>query len=473
MKTPVDQAPTPTAEQRRSATQLAERARQAVNALNLDYAIELLQTCCHLDPANLIYRKSLRQAVRLKYRQRSPHSWMGGLQRLWRRWRMRTALQAKRYQAVLDKGEALLAVAPGDVPTSLIMSEAAIQWGLPEVAIFILEQLRIDHPRHAQVHRSLARLYEQQGQYRQAIRTWQQVARIDPTDATAARKVKDLAAVSTIQNGQYDEKTIGDDGVVGRRPTAADGAASKPKSSVQKHMEALRQQMVAEPKQPRAYVQLAQLFQQNNQWDDARNVLERGLADTNQHYEIRLAMEALEIAFFRSDLQVCQAKQQQDPSLPEIRQQVVRLQKEILAREVAYYRHQADLMPKNMELRFELGVRLWQSQLVDEALAELQLAAKDPEWLERCQSYLGHCYRARRNWPLAKKHYEQALAAATVMDDMKKLLYCLAQGAADYSDWKAAVQYGAELVELDPDYEDIRSVLPIWQQRVSDPSVML
>lgn len=465
--------PEPSAEQRRSATQLAERARQAVNTFNLDYAIDLLQTCCRLDPANLIYRKSLRQAVRLKYRTRSPSFWRGGLRIWWSRWRLRKALAAQRFAAVLESGEAILSRYPWDTATPLLMAQAAEAWGLPEVGIFVLDQARIDHPRHLGIHRQMAMLLEKQGRFMQAIRHWQEVARLDPADAQAARKVKDLAAVSTIQSGQYDEKTRGEEGVMGRLSGTEESNSTQAKPAIKLKIEGLRKKIAADPRQPQPYVQLAKVLQESDQWEDARTVLERGLADTHQHFDLRLAMESLEIEFFRRDLRLCQEQQKQDPSLPEIRQQVVRLQKEILARELAFYRHQADLMPKDMTLRFELGVRLWQSRLHEEATAEFLLACKDPSLRDRCQIYLGHCFRARRNWPLARKHYEQALAHATAVDDMKHLLFCLAQAAAEHSDWPMAVQFGAELAELDENHEDIGTLLSQWKQHISDPTVAL
>ena len=58
----------PSADQRRIAAQQYEHARQAINSGNFDYGIELLQSCCKLDPANLIYRKTLRATEKTKYK---------------------------------------------------------------------------------------------------------------------------------------------------------------------------------------------------------------------------------------------------------------------------------------------------------------------------------------------------------------------------------------------------------------------
>src|SRR5438477_11242539 len=58
----------PTAEHRRIAAERFEHARRAVTSGNADYAVQLLLTCCKLDPANLIYRPELRRNQKAKHK---------------------------------------------------------------------------------------------------------------------------------------------------------------------------------------------------------------------------------------------------------------------------------------------------------------------------------------------------------------------------------------------------------------------
>ena len=53
--------PPPTPEQHRIAAEQYQRANQVLDSGNHDYAIQLLLTCCKLEPANLIYRQTLRK----------------------------------------------------------------------------------------------------------------------------------------------------------------------------------------------------------------------------------------------------------------------------------------------------------------------------------------------------------------------------------------------------------------------------
>src|SRR5579864_8248553 len=54
-------------EQRRVAAGQFERANQVITTGNHDYGIQLLLTCCKLDPGSLIYRQKLRQTEKAKF----------------------------------------------------------------------------------------------------------------------------------------------------------------------------------------------------------------------------------------------------------------------------------------------------------------------------------------------------------------------------------------------------------------------
>src|SRR5437879_4793793 len=59
--------PRPSPEHRRVAAGQFERANQVIASGNFDYGIQLLVTCCKLDPANLIYRQALRKTEKKKF----------------------------------------------------------------------------------------------------------------------------------------------------------------------------------------------------------------------------------------------------------------------------------------------------------------------------------------------------------------------------------------------------------------------
>src|SRR5262245_44998045 len=86
-----------TAEQRRAAAGQFERANQVITTGNRDYGIELLVNCCALDPANLVYRQTLRRTVRDKYGNNLRGSRFAFLGTMRMRMRVRSALKAEQW----------------------------------------------------------------------------------------------------------------------------------------------------------------------------------------------------------------------------------------------------------------------------------------------------------------------------------------------------------------------------------------
>ena len=65
-----------------------------------------------------------------------------------------------------------------------------------------------------------------------------------------------------------------------------------------------------------------------------------------------------------------------------------------------------------MSHRYEVGVRLLRGGQIDEAIQELQAARGDPRLRWQSLIQLGHCFKARNNWRLAQRNFEEALASA-------------------------------------------------------------
>lgn len=465
---------TPTAEQRRVAVQLSEKARQAITSQNYDYGIELLQECCKLDPGSLIYRKALRQTQKVKFKNNFTGSPTFGMATWGKRLRLASATKRKQYEDALVIGESILSKNPWHTPTQLLMAQAAEGLGLGEVAVFILEQARQRNPNDRKVNIPLAQLHERLGNYTQAVSLFELAAKADPTDAASARKVKDLSATETLERGQYEDRTFNpEDGLKQQAPRQAAAAPATPLQQKLTEIETLRAKIAAEPSSHHGYLDLAKVYRREGKWEDARTILENGLAATGSHFEINLALADLEIEPFRKNLRIALGRLEDDPGNAAVRAQATKLHKEVVAREAAYFRQRCDRFPSEVASHLELGIRLAQLGQADEAIPELQQGRKDARLRWKALMFLGHCFRAKHNWPLAKRNYEEALLALPPGEDeqQKELLFSLAKGAADASDWPTALQHGNDLANQDYGYREIGSLLEQWNKRFQGAGV--
>jgi tetratricopeptide (TPR) repeat protein len=490
--------PPPSPEHRRIAAGQFERANQVIATGNYDYGIRLLLSCCKLDPANLIFRQALRRTEKTKYKNNLRGGWLAWLTTIPKRTKVKAAKSAHDYLKVLERGEDVLARNPWDTGVQMDMAEAAEVLGLLDLAIWSLEQARHKNPRDVGVNRYLARLYEKRGNFTQAIALWELVRKEAPGVAEAHNKAKDLAANETIARGNYEEAVSNqalldehaDEGEepwnerdvpepeLGRAsavvPTPTPSEENTPSvplpmgDRTAREAAPFRARILAEPTNAEVYVKLAALYRRAGEYDLARETLELGLGPTGNPPELTFELADLEIEPFRRNLAVIEAKLSTAPGDDELRKIRIRLLKEINTRELELFRQKADRYPAEFSHRFELGVRLLRANQIDEAIRALQTARTDARYLWRALLYLGHCFKARNNWRLARRNFEECLHNIPVGEDgaRKDVLFQLAQGNADAGDLAAAVDMAVELANLDFGYRDIGKLLDEWQAKL-------
>jgi tetratricopeptide (TPR) repeat protein len=147
--------------------------------------------------------------------------------------------------------------------------------------------------------------------------------------------------------------------------------------------------------------------------------------------------------------------------------------KEINTRELEWFRKKADRFPTEKSYRFEMGIRLFRTGQLDEAIRELQGVRADPRHHWRALMYLGYCFQTRKNWRLAQRNFEEALENLPPGEEAirKELLFQLAHGAAEAGDLSRALELGYELANRDFSFRDIGRLIDEWQARLQKVSV--
>ncbi|CAN5326083.1 hypothetical protein BH10PLA2_BH10PLA2_35440 [soil metagenome] len=182
-----------------------EKASEALDKENYDYAIPLLLNCCMLDPANLKYRRALRRAEEASYK-RNPHVNVAtAIKDLFLKAKIKAAKRTHAFGKMLEYCEQILVHEPRDFKTQFEAAIAAKEIGLLNSSIWMLERLRKQHPKAAQAARMLAGLYEEGEDYDKAVGQWEWLLKHDPADGDARLKLQELAARQTIRRGGYGE----------------------------------------------------------------------------------------------------------------------------------------------------------------------------------------------------------------------------------------------------------------------------
>lgn len=474
-ETPPAKLPAPSDEHRKIAAQQFDRANKAIATGNFDYGIKLLITCCKIDPGNLIYRKALRLAEKTKYKNNLRGSALAFLSSSPAKAKVKAARATKDYLKVLEYGEEALAHNPWNVGVQADMAAAADALGELDLAVWIMEQARQKKPKDAAVNRRLARLYEKRGNFTQAINLWELIRQVNPRDDEAGKKTQELAATETITRGKYEAVTDDAEQAGAERPglkptaPAADepAAAPAPEAPAPPAVAALQQAIDEDPTNVHAHLRLAGVHRRAGDLDKARAVLKNGLGPTGNHFELVIELAELDVEGLRRDLAHAEKRLKARPDDAEARAARARRVKEINTRELELYRQKADRYPTNKTHHYELGLRLYRAGQVEEAIGELQGLRGDGRYGWRALMYLGLCFKARSNWRLAQRNFEEALSKAPEGEPQsrKEILFQLAQGHAEAEDFDKALAFAQDLVALDPRFRDIGRLAAEWKAR--------
>jgi hypothetical protein len=115
---------------------------------------------------------------------------------------------------------------------------------------------------------------------------------------------------------------------------------------------------------------------------------------------------------------------------------------------------------EDYDTRYNLGIAYKEMGLVDEAIAEFQLAAKDPNRLLECSSMLGICFMEKGMPKLAIKWFEKGLKTPGRRDEeYQGLRYDLATAHEAAGDLDTALGIFTELYGQDANFRDVAAKL--------------
>jgi tetratricopeptide (TPR) repeat protein len=177
------------------------KAVAAIELRNFDYAISLLQGILRQEPEFLTGRQLLRRAEVTK--QKATKKALFNVSA--------AALSVMKAQRELKKDpkravemiEKVLEDEPYNRQANLILKQAAVAAGWPEVGVFALRTVLEEKPSDERILHELGRLYHELGESDQEVEIYNKLNEIDPADAEALRLGKDAAARASMKTGGW------------------------------------------------------------------------------------------------------------------------------------------------------------------------------------------------------------------------------------------------------------------------------
>src|SRR6267378_2569731 len=177
------------------------KAVAAIELRNFGYAISLLQGILKQEPEFLTGRQLLRRAEVTKQKaEKKPLFNMSTA--------MLSIMKAQRElkkdpKRAVELIENVLEEEPYNRQANLILKQAAVAAGWPEIGVFALRTVLEEKPGDAKILHELGRLFQDLGESDQAVEVYNKLSEIDPTDAEAVRLGKDAAARASMKTGGW------------------------------------------------------------------------------------------------------------------------------------------------------------------------------------------------------------------------------------------------------------------------------
>ncbi len=448
------------AEKKKIAADCWKKGSEAMAKENWDYAIEMFGKSVSLVPDNLLYRQILRGVERKKYADNGSGAKMAGLRLTKVRARIKAGRLKKNWGAIDRAAEDGLKINPWDSSLLFELGVAARERGFSEVATDAMRTAVANNSKNKDFARELAELLEARGDYNEAAKIWQRLAKLDPLDTHARTKSMQVLTDDVIDRGGYESAestrdTMADDEIAKRLTTGGGGNADGPGQSEEADLvHAVRR----EPESIENRLRLGSHYRKNGKLEEAAATIQEALEISGGDPSIRESLEDVELDQLRKNLTLAKDSALRDDDQDQ--NNVREINTELIRREIEIFSKRVDRYPNDLKLKFELGSRFVRVKNYVQAIPLFQVCVKDSRLATGALTSLGKCFIAEKKGKLAKRQFEKAAESVNQLDEpdlYKEVHYWLARLLEEDGDQSSAEHHYTEVLAVDYEYKDALS----------------
>ena len=433
------------------------KAQSALELKNYTYAISLCHAVLKDSPGFLDARKLARNAAASENAGKKKKKGLFGgsglsLMKI-------PSLGKKDPIAAMAALETELVKAPFDGQANDLLFDCALRLNLLDTAAFALETVRSGSPENTKLLHKLAEHYLARDIPDKAAGVYNDIAKQDPADIDAVKGGKDATARASMKKQNWENADSIKDVMKDTEATAAlekANRAAMTKDQMEEKLAELSAAYAGDNQNLALVKDIASLYEQLEDWPNAYSFF-------NYAYELSNKDVALEnmAAYMKdkaSEFQLDELREasEADPSNEELRAQYENILSERTAEQVGEAQERVDRNPTDPQLRYELGLALYNSGDHSAAIPHLQQATRNPHIRTRVLLLLGRTFRAKNMHDLAIKQLSDALDDLHGMDGTKKeVLYEKGLIHEDVNDRVAALDSFKQIYEVDYGYRDV------------------
>ncbi|MFG0295492.1 MAG: tetratricopeptide repeat protein [Maioricimonas sp. JB045] len=444
------------------------RGSEAMQKQNWGYAIEMFGLCTTLEPENVAFRQLLRNSTYKKYNDNKSGAGTFAKSKLLSiRGRIRKAKAKEEWDEVDKAAEEGLAINPWDAGINAELGHAARARGYLDIARFAYNCARQSDPKTREYSVALAEVLAEKGDYAEAGKVWQNLVRINPEDSEARSNVMRMQALETTDHGGYEgaESTQDVMATMNKRlKVQSGGEADGPGMS--KEMD-LQRAIKKEPEKVEHYLKLGEHYRQQKELDKAYETFEQAVEVSGNDPNVREQLEDIELARLKHNIDLAREASNASPDDATAKENYDGLRKELVKREIEVFSRRIQRHPQDVNIKYELALRLMKIRKWTQAVPLLQQAAQNNRLKGKALLNLGKCFIQDKKLTLARGQLERAVVELSYDADPKMFTEChylLARVAEELGDTATAENHYGEVLVVKYDYKDARERLESLQE---------
>lgn len=430
------------------------KSLSAVELKNYKYAISLCQAVLKEEPGFLDARVLARRCAFKEEVGEKKKSFFGS----------GTSTSKLNGQIKKDVKAGLLAVEqelekdPANADINELLYEFAVQHSMCDTAIFALETVRKGAPDNTKMLHKLASHYLSRDMPQEAIGVYQDIVKQDPTDMDAMKGEKDATARASMKAGAWESGGLEDskkDSSAEKDSELSDRAGMTRKQKKAK-LAKLFDIYNADQNNLEAVLEIAGIYEEFRQFDSAHNFYDWAYQLSHKDENLKMKAEDMKDKMAAKQIKRLEEKLQVDPNNAELEASLLVLKQERSKESVEESQKRVDQNPTDPQLRFDLGLALYNSGDFNGAIPHLQQAKRNPHIRTRVLLTLGRSFDAKGMFDIAISQLDEAMEELSAMNGTKKeILYEMGLIHIKMESKDKALGCFKQIYEVDYGYRDV------------------
>ena len=316
----------------------------------------------------------------------------------------------------LSECEKILAPNLNNPPILNLLAEAGVKAGAMNIAVDAMQILHDYMPNDPNVLRRLAGYYREDGQSQEALKVYQYLASRRPKDKKIMTELREAALFAAQQKAAWEKTSAATQNKSVKNDALTIQLAEGTLRDVDhaKKLIDLYSKELAENDSDEMRKKLAEAYNVAGNYDKAIENLEL-VASHLPALDPTLdkQIERIYLTKYKKIVDELRKKAQADPSLAA---NLAEAEQFLLEFRTERAETRSHAYPAEAALRFDLGALYAEGKRFDEAIVELEEAAKSPQRRTQALAMLGACEIQRGNFAAALKNCDDALAEMVRMD---------------------------------------------------------